>query len=269
MMMMNQTLRRCSLVLAARSSGATRCFTNTAVVEREPRQSSAEKNRAAVMEAYMTSMNNQQEPEAPVVDETRGDAWRVQEREILTEEAAYLAKSLYRTCLRSVSTLRPGNERDEKDFKEREDKQFAELEEDGGDILFSMEPPVNRANELNSRADYYYTHLRENYSSDSQCLLRDPWKEQHIESFLNYVRQGEKRRRYVLKDYGFKDPYKGAFDADRIKKFEARANELLRDTYKAHGWLLMADVKPEDYATGEYDPEFDFDDDPADKLPKL
>jgi hypothetical protein len=131
-----------------------------------------------------------------------------------------------------------------------------------------MEPPVNRKNELESRADYYYTHLRENYNSDSECLDQEPWKENDIEIFLSFLKKGEKGRRYVLKDYRFKDPFKTSFDADRVKKFEARANELLRDTYKAHGWLLMADVKAEDYDT-EYDPEFDFDDPPEDKLPKL
>jgi hypothetical protein len=277
--MMNHALRRCPLVVVARKRSAVRCFANTTVAARGSRQSVAEEKRAATMEAYLASstMNGagaapdkQQAIEpAAKVDETRGDEWRVKEREFLMEEAGYMARSLYRTCLRSVRTLRPGNERDEQDFREREEKQLSDLDEEGGgSVMFSMEPPVNRQNELQSRAEYYYTHLRENYNSDSECLDRELWKEHDIETFLHFLRKGEKRRRYVLKDYRFKDPYKATFDADRVKKFETRANELLRDTYQVHGWLLMADVKAEDFDT-EYDPEFDFDDDPQDKHPKV
>lgn len=273
MLMHRVLLRRCSLVARQR-----RCFSTTDIVAerreaeraaKRERRNAAEEKRAAVA-AYLASISgnaSNEEPSEPE-DETRGQAWRDAERAFLMEEAGSMSKSLYRTCLRSVRTLRPGNDRDELDFKKREDQQFSDLNDEGGDIIFSMEPPVNRQNELQSRADYYYTHLRENYNSDSECLDREPWQEQDIEVFVHFFKQGEKRRRYVLKDYRFNDPYKSAFDAGRVKLFQTRANELLRDTYKANGWMLMSDVKPEDYDT-EYDPHFDFSDSPEDKVPKL
>ena len=238
------------------------------VAKRSRRDAVAEK-RAAV-EAYLASMGSQQTSEPNnevVVDETRGELWRKEERTILVEEAGFLGRSLYRACLRSVNVLRPGNQYDEKDFKAREEQQYSE-DHAGGAVIFSMEPPVNRDNELQSRADYYYTHMRENYNSDSQCLDRDPWKEHDVEVFLHFLRTGEKRRRYVLKDYRFKDPYRSMYDAERIKQFETRAADLLRDTYEANGWLLQSDIKPEDYDT-EHDPDFDFEDDPEEKLPKV
>jgi len=272
-MMQTRTLiSRCSRVVAR----ANRPFatTVTAAERRETerlakrgRRDAAEEKRAAVA-AYLASCSTSQEQpdvEEPV-DESRGEGWRNNERTFLMEEAGFLAKSLYRTCLRSVTVLRPGNHKDEKDFREREEQQIADLDDEGGGLIFSMEPPVNRENELQSRADYYYTHLRENYNSDSQCLDRKPWKEHDIEVFMHFLKNGEKRRRYVLKDYRFDDPYKSSFNADRVKQFEARANVLLRDTYVANDWLLMSDIKPEDYDT-EYDPDFDFDDPVEFKLP--
>lgn len=175
-----------------------------------------------------------------------------------------MARSLFRACLRSIKLMRPGNEHDEKEFREREEKQFSRLEDDNTDMMFSMQPPVNRENELSSRASYYLAHLREHINSDSQCLTSDPWKEHDVEVFLHYLRTGEKRRRYVLKDYRFDDPYRSLFDNERVKRFEARANALLRDTYKANGWSLRSDFKTRD-PSERVDSQFSFIEDPEEK----
>ena len=83
----------------------------------------------------------------------------------LFNEASCLTRALYRKCLRSVKLLREGNERDELDFREREKGQMKQSDEfddvagsDGSDgERISMAPPVNRQNELQSRANYYKT----------------------------------------------------------------------------------------------------------------
>lgn len=223
------------------------------IAKRARRKALAE--RQAVARAYLASQGNVPRVAEPtkVVDETRGPQWRNEERQILLEEAGFLARSLYRACIRSIKLMLPGNQHDEADFKEREERQFASLNDEKGDLFFSMRPPVDRKNELRSRAEYYHAYLRENFNSDSQCLDRDPWSEHDVQACLHFLRHGEKSRRYILKDYRFKDPYSCIYDAERIDKFETRAHALLRDTYKASGRVLLADTKPEDYET-QYDP---------------
>ena len=75
----------------------------------------------------------------------------------LHREASYLTRTLYRRCLKSVDLLARGNDRDERDFAERE---ADELEE-----LLSMEDgdPAKWGNKLRSRAEYYRAHARENF----------------------------------------------------------------------------------------------------------
>jgi hypothetical protein len=224
--------------------------------------------RRKEFEAYLASIAAQHanivEETKVKVDETRGELWRNEERQFLLEEAGFMARSFFRACLRSIKLMRPGNEHDEKEFREREEKQFSRLDDENTDMMFSMQPPVNRENELKSRASYYHAHLREHINSDSQCLNSEPWREQDIEVFLHFLRTGEKRRRYVLKDYRFDDPYKSLFDNERIKRFEERANALLRDTYKANGWTLRSDFKPRD-PSERVDSIFGFIEDPEEK----
>lgn len=254
-------------LLARRTLATT---TDTREAERaakRARRNAAAKKQAAVQAYLENAASKNQASSAPnnqgvVEDKTRGEQWRDAEREALIEEAGVLARSLYRACLRSIRTLCPGNEHDEKDFKEREAKQIADLDDDSSAAVFSMEPPVNRKNELKSRADYYSVYLRENFNSDSQCLDASPWKEHHVDAFLNFMRAGEKNRRYVLRDYRFDDPYKINYDKDRINQFEQRADLLIRDTYQAKGWLHSTDIKTEDHDF-EYDPDFDVEDDPS------
>jgi hypothetical protein len=105
----------------------------------------------------------------------------------LLSEANYLTKTLYRKCLKSIQSLARGNERDEIDFSEREKSEQDELDE-----LFSsssktskdspssnskqkvslMAPPVNRQNELASRANYYRAFTREHFDGHWNLLGR-------------------------------------------------------------------------------------------------
>ena len=74
----------------------------------------------------------------------------------LRKEAAFLTKSLYRICLRSVRLIRPGNEHDEEEFERREKKRLEDensprKDDDVRMGMFSMLPPVDREDELRSR----------------------------------------------------------------------------------------------------------------------
>lgn len=74
----------------------------------------------------------------------------------LRDEAAFLSKSLYRLCLRSVRLIRHGNEFDRQEFEQREKQR---LEEENSPQksenirmgTFSMVPPVDPEDELRSR----------------------------------------------------------------------------------------------------------------------
>ena len=260
--------------LSLRRTLATISFTDkngVVVVGRDSRRLRHDPNaeRREKFEEYLASIARPAAPQTRVaeptgkIDQTRGEVWRKEERKFLFEEAGVMARSLFRTCLRSINVMRPGNEHDEMEFRAREEKQFSKVGDDAID-MFSVQPPVNRDNELTSRVNYYHAHLREHINSDSQCLNADPWTESDIATFLHFLRTGEKRRRYVLKDYRFEDPYKSVFDDERIKKFEERANALIHDTYKANGWILTSERMAKERRK-DLDSSFGYDIDPEGK----
>ncbi|KAL7527994.1 hypothetical protein ACHAXR_002220 [Thalassiosira sp. AJA248-18] len=90
----------------------------------------------------------------------------------LLNEASYLTRTLYRKCLQSINLLAKGNERDEDDFSSRETKERNQFSDEGGVDLerISMSPPVNRQNELSSRANYYKAFARENFDGHWNLL---------------------------------------------------------------------------------------------------
>eukprot|EP00574_Skeletonema_japonicum_P001219 CAMPEP_0201739082 /NCGR_PEP_ID=MMETSP0593-20130828/45592_1 /ASSEMBLY_ACC=CAM_ASM_000672 /TAXON_ID=267983 /ORGANISM="Skeletonema japonicum, Strain CCMP2506" /LENGTH=370 /DNA_ID=CAMNT_0048233329 /DNA_START=391 /DNA_END=1504 /DNA_ORIENTATION=+ len=100
----------------------------------------------------------------------------------LLKEANYLTKTLYRKCLKSIQSLARGNERDESDFSEREQSEKDQLDELLSDSSSSskknannnrvslMSPPVNRQNELSSRANYYQAFTREHFDGHWNLL---------------------------------------------------------------------------------------------------
>lgn len=197
------------------------------------------------------------------------------EREFLVAEASAMTKSLYRTCLRSVEILRPGNGRDEADFAEREEAQLRMFDDDNDDAtstgggkgtgtagsLSAFSPPVDRSNELESRAEYYAEWTRENFAQEMDCLATEPWREDDVARYLHFLRVGEERRRWVLKDYGFDDPFGDIFDPDRVDRFEKRATKFLEYAYGSRGWLLAHEIAEAEHEQKGEPCIFDDDDD--------
>jgi len=211
---------------------------------RKAKREAAAKKRAE-MEAYIGSINQEnieksrkEQEEISKTEqeekEKRKEANMVHDerRVVLLAEAGAMTRCLYRVCMRSVQTIQPGNEYDEKQFKEQEEKQMASMAERAtlpGADFFSIAPPVDRKNELSSRAAYYYSYARENFEQESDCLRHDPWSDKDIERYLLFLKKGEKTRRFLLKDYKFEDPRPDSFDKDRVQRFEKEAMELVRD----------------------------------------
>ena len=200
--------------------------------------------------------------DASVISKTMND-----ERDFLVAEASALTKSLYRTCLKSVEILRPGNDRDEEDFAEREEAQLKMFDDDSSEgsgtagSLSAFSPPVDRANELESRAEYYAEWTRENFAQESDCLATEAWREDDVARYLHFLRIGEERRRWVLKDYGFDDPFAGVFDPDRVDRFEKRATEFLEQSYGSRGWLMAHEIAEAESAYEQNGEPCIFDDD--------
>jgi len=133
-----------------------------------------------------------------------------EERDALLSHAMHLTLSLYRNCLRSVEAIRHGNENDEKEFQERERKRedsMDDLQQDPRLSMLSMLPPVNRKDELRSRAEYYQQHAREMVQSEFDCLTRPSLMEKdNVRRYLHHLRQGESYRKWLLRDMQFEDP---------------------------------------------------------------
>lgn len=143
--------------------------------------------------------------------------------EALRDEAKSLTLALYRTCLRSVRLIRHGNALDEAEFKRREEERFGMLDTSRTNML-SMLPPVDRQDELRSRAEYYEQYTRENFVQESGCL-EGTWHEQRIARYLYDLRRGEHQRTWLLKDMGFEDPYAGWMEM-RVEQFERNARAV-------------------------------------------
>ena len=153
------------------------------------------------------------------------DSSLAQERAEILEEARTLTLSLYRICVRSVRLIRQGNEHDEQEFVKREQERLeAPIGSDSpGQSFLSLLPPVNRVDELRSRAEYYMQYTHENFVQESDCLDFREWDTQHFSRYLYHLRRGDEHRQWLLKDMKFPDPYKGALDKDRVDRFEAKA----------------------------------------------
>lgn len=177
-----------------------------------------------------------------------------EERAFLTREARVNTLSLWRRCLRSVAAIRGGNDHDEAGFAEREEVRLS------GTSANLFEMPVDREDELESRANYYYQWSRENVEQESDCLDRQPMLlESDVERYVQLLRSGEERRQWLLRDYKFKDPCDAKndkfvteadgttrkvtlfYDSDRMDRFETRAKEFIRNTYALKGWSLKED----------------------------
>jgi hypothetical protein len=150
------------------------------------------------------------------------------QHQFLRSEAAALSRSLYRLCLRSVRLIRKGNDNDEKEFVEREKKRLEQPKSSSGDArlsFLSMLPPVDRADELRSRAEYYTQYARELFVQESDCLPVRPseWSDQHVARCVHHLRTGNEHRKWLLSDMKFDDPFSISFDRGRVDRFEAKA----------------------------------------------
>ncbi|CAB9519315.1 expressed unknown protein [Seminavis robusta] len=169
-------------------------------------------------------------------------------RQSLRQDAAFLTKALYRTCLRSVRVIRPGNDHDELEFQRLEedikrdemDDQKREMEIKSG--VFSMTPPVDRDDELRSRGDYYHQFTWEQFHQESDCLfaldesmyggrrskLLNRLDGRDVDRFLFLLEKGNQDRQWLLQDMQFSDPYSNSFPKERAEDFKAKAYDYIR-----------------------------------------
>lgn len=164
--------------------------------------------------------------------------WLQEQRSQLYHEAGIMTKSLYRCCLRCVNLIRHGNEHDMADFDAREEEQKKNrLKKEGLNAAsFAFELPVDRENELASRASYYHAFAHESFHQETDCLHANPWREENVTRFLYLIRQGEERRKWLLEEYKFKDPYPHKWDEGKLIDWEERAKKLIKETYETNGW---------------------------------
>jgi len=160
-------------------------------------------------------------------------------REELLDEAAFLSKSLYRSCIRSVRLIRWGNDFDEKEFERREE----EWQNPTAGGVISMAPPPDKEDELRSRADYYHSYAREYFTQESDGLDDDPLLERDFRRYLYYLRKGEKDRKWLLGDMMFPDPYKNSLDQERVKRFEVMSKRYLGEEVEEDVINILDDVK--------------------------
>ena len=203
----------------------------------------------------------------------------------LFQEATYLTRTLYRKCLQSIKVIAKGNTRDEDDFIERETKERDQFDTSKIDLneRISMDPPVNRQNELSSRSEYYKTFTRENFdghynllgkhgfhigdegnmrhglgvdkvvaenqsqkdNNDDECYT---WREDQIEQFIYLIKSGEEKRQWILNDYEFDDPCEDwpTELRSQLSKFERQSTLLVKEMYHQKGWISKSETHADD-----------------------
>ena len=139
----------------------------------------------------------------------KDDEW-----DTLLLEARHITLSFWRTCIRCIRLLR---DVDPPDSDKDSPLDFAVL----------LPNKNNEAKEMQKkwRSDYYLDWASESIFQESDCL-NNKWTQQSIDRYLFFIRQGEEKRQWLLKDFKIeKDPY--SFDHDRVLRFEKRAYLLL------------------------------------------
>jgi len=84
--------------------------------------------------------------------------------------------------------------------------------------------------------DYYTEWSYENFFEEGDCLAGELWMRDDVERYVRLMRSGEKRRKWLLKDYKFEDLYEGKFDFGRLDRWEKRALALVDEYYRVKGW---------------------------------
>ncbi|GAX10682.1 hypothetical protein FisN_14Lh193 [Fistulifera solaris] len=151
------------------------------------------------------------------------------EEQLLREEAKALTLKLYRACVRSVRHIRHGNALDEAEFQRREEERLDLLYDDSSTIkrnpMLSMLPPVDRQDELRSRAEYYLQYARDYFQQEAGCLDGEQWFQQRVARYVYSLHRGEHQRKWLLQDMGFDDPFSG-LDEIRLELFQKNAQAL-------------------------------------------
>lgn len=188
---------------------------------------------------------------------TNNDTQQQQQQDALFHEAKSLTLRLYRSVVRSVRMIRHGNAHDELEFQAREEQERAKKTEranrastSGSSSSFSnlsmisLLPPVDRVDELRSRAEYYQQYARENFVQESDSLKQRGhvnsrtrsrsrstviWEERDVTRFVYLLKRGEDHRRWLLSDMKFdNEPCVTSFDLDAVHSFERRALDHVR-----------------------------------------
>lgn len=189
--------------------------------------------------------------------------WR-QERRALEAQASALTLALYRRCVRSARLIRRGNDADEQEFAKREQQRLeATLPKEQRLSMLSLLPPVDREDELRSRADYYMQYARENFVQESDCLSHKKLEAEHIARYLYHLRRGEEHRQWLLSDMQFDDPC-DALDASQVQAFETQALEFLQ---RVHGPTSVAAAAPSERGSADDDDIDDFFDEDGEEAP--
>lgn len=169
------------------------------------------------------------------------------EKRFLFNEAKLMTLSFYRTCIRCTKIMRCCNSHDEEQFKKREEEQRqSRIDASNISSIMSFQPPVDRQNELASRALYYLAFVKESFGQEVDCLTKNEiWREDDIIRFIYLMKQGEERRSWILTDYKFDDPYSHKWDTtldQRLTLWEERATLYIRNIYKQNRWSLKSDI---------------------------
>jgi hypothetical protein len=254
-------LRRRLLLTGAECIITARCF---GMWKPPPRPLSTATRFPKSTLSQWSSSSNDSDPNHPLTRHGSPPSPSLQEleteRALLLKEAKFLTQSLYRCIVRSVRVIRHGNHVDETEFQRREAQRQAHLEANAtsisrgnttttttttgstsGDVrlsMLSLLPPVDRVDELRSRAEYYQQYAREHFVQESDCLDRDEWQDFHLARYLHLLQRGEEQRQWLLADMKFPDPFAGRLQSgnvqrtatnERIGNFEQRARQYIQN----------------------------------------
>ena len=174
----------------------------------------------------------------------------LQQLNALKKEASLLTKKLWKSSLKSVQAIALGNAVDEVRFSKLE-----KLQLEKPTML-----PVNRDDELKSRANYYYNYAREQIEQESDIFETLDWsltagyKGDHVKEesssptsltkdqihrYFYFLRKGEEQRLYILRKYKFEDPCPTSFDSSRVDALEDNMLRTLHGNSLAVSMILM------------------------------
>lgn len=124
--------------------------------------------------------------------------------------------------------------------------------------------PINRKDELASRANYYYNWARELIDGESDIFDEfEEINESQVKRYFYYLKDGEKKRQYVLKKYDFDDPCLDSFDLGYVEVLEQRMLNFCKTQLKSQDRYISIeeDMNAQNYDDGLHQIFDDEDDD--------